>query len=125
MDPAVMSRVLTIEEVKQKMKDVRAAAVHYGGVVHCGERGRDELVIVSTQRWNEVTRGQSEAVSSSPSPYAVFARAMADGRLGLTNAPAEQRRRIAGLKTESGVSVAEMIALGTEDLPPRRRPADR
>jgi len=32
----VTSRVLTIEEVKQKMKYIRSAAVHYGGVEHCG-----------------------------------------------------------------------------------------
>jgi hypothetical protein len=40
MDPAVKSRVLTTEEVKQKMKDIRAAAEHYAGVVHCGDGKR-------------------------------------------------------------------------------------
>lgn len=124
MDPAVMSRVLTIEEVKQKMKDIRVAAVHYGGVVHCGERGRDELVIVSSQRWQELTRGD-EAASAKPNPYAAFARALQTGRLGVADAGLVQRRRLPGQQTESGVPMEQMIALGAEDLPSRRRPADR
>jgi hypothetical protein len=125
MDAAVMSRVLTIEEVKQKMKDIRAAAVHYGGVVHCGERGKDELVIVSSRRWEEMTRGQNETASARPNPYAAFSRALQDGRLGVARAEPVQRRRIPGLQTDSGVPVEQMSALGAEDVPSRRRPADR
>jgi hypothetical protein len=124
MDPAVMSRVLTIEEVKQKMKDIRAAAVHYGGVVHCGERGRDELVIVSSRRWEELTRGQNETASARPNPYAAFSRALQAGRLGVAEAGATQRRRIPGPQ-DSGVPVEQMLALGADDAPSRRRPADR
>jgi hypothetical protein len=121
MDPAVMTRVLTIEEVKQKMKDIRAAAVHYGGVVHCGERGRDELVIVSSQRWEEATRGQGDSGSTRPNPYGAFARALQDGRLGVLGAAPAQRRRIPGLQTESGIPVEQMIALGADEVQPQRR----
>jgi hypothetical protein len=124
MDPAVMSRVLTIEEVKQKMKDIRTAAVHYGGVVHCGERGKDELVIVSSRRWEEMTRGQNETASARPNPYAAFSRALQAGRLGVAEAGATPRRRIPGLQ-DSGVPVEQMLALGSDDAPSRRRPADR
>ena len=125
MDPAVMNRVLTIEEVKQKMKDIRVAAVHYGGVVHCGERGRDELVIVSSQRWEEATRAHGDGASTRPNPYGAFARAMQDGRLGVSSASPAQRRRMPGLQTDSGVPVEQMMALGSDDAPSRRRPADR
>ncbi len=119
----VTSRVLTIEEVKQKMKDIRAAAVHYGGVVHCGERGRDELVIVSSRKWDEVTRmpGGHEAAGWPEDPYAVFGRALRDGRIGGRAAGPEPRRRITALASESSVSVEEMIALGADPPSARRR----
>jgi hypothetical protein len=125
MDPAVMNRVLTIEEVKQKMKDIRTAAVHYGGVVHCGERGRDELVIVSTRRWDEVIRAQNEPAASARSPYGVFARALQEGRLGAAAAAPEERRRMRDVQTDSGIPVEQMIALGMEGPPSRRRSAGR
>ncbi len=119
----VTSRVLTIEEVKQKMKDIRAAAVHYGGVVHCGERGRDELVIVSSRKWDEVTRmpGAHEAGGRAEDPYAVFGRALQDGRIGGREAGPEPRRRIPGLATESGLPLEDMIALGADTRSPRHR----
>lgn len=125
MDPAVMTRVLTIEEVKQKMKDIRVAAVHYGGVVHCGERGRDELVIVSSQRWEEATRGYDDPASARPSPYGAFARALQEGRLGVSSAAPAERRRMPGLATESGIAVEQMVALGTDEVQVRRRRVDR
>lgn len=125
MDPAVMDRVLTIEEVKQKMKDIRTAAVHYGGVVRCGERGRDELVIVSARRWDEMTRTQNEPAVSARNPYGAFARALQEGRLGTAGVTPEQRRRLREAQTESGIPVEQMISLGTEDPPSRRRSAGR
>jgi hypothetical protein len=123
MAPNVLGRVLTIEEVKQKMKDVRDAAVHYGGVVHCGERGRDELVIVSLDTWRKHT-SQETAAANAPSddPYAAVQRALDAGRLGLQGGPAP-RRRLAKVADESGISVEEMIAAGSEAVTPRRRRA--
>lgn len=116
----VTNRVLTIEEVKQKMKDIRAVAVHYGGVVHCGERGRDELVIVSSRRWEEVT-GAARSETGAGNPYGAFARALESGRLGAGSGGAERRRRIPGLAAESQMTVEEMAALGMEEERPRRR----
>lgn len=113
-------RVLTIEEVKQKMKDIRTAAVHYGVVVHCGERGRDELVIVSARRWKELTDAGAAAPRAS-GPYGAFARALQSGRLGGGERPAEARRRLPGLPTESDVGPEEMARLGAEAGSPRRR----
>jgi hypothetical protein len=117
----VTNRVLTIEEVKQKMKDIRAAAVHYGGVVHCGERGRDELVIVSSRKWEEVTRSQPAPAGIQESPYAVFDRALREGRIGAQASGPEPRRRIRGTGEEPGMSVEEMIALGADPGSSRRR----
>ncbi|HST59262.1 MAG TPA: hypothetical protein VLK84_11245, partial [Longimicrobium sp.] len=96
---------------------------HYGGVVHCGERGRDELVIVSSQKWDEVTRmpGAHEAAGWAVDPYAVFGRALQDGRIGGPEASPEPRRRISGLATESGVPIEEMISLGADTRSSRRR----
>ena len=112
----VTSRVFTIGEVRQKMKDIRAAAVHYGSVVHCGERGRDELVIVSSRKWDEVTRmpGAHEAGGRAEDPYAVFGRALQDGRIGGQEAGPERRRLIPGLATESILTIEEMISLGAD-----------
>lgn len=124
MGTDVLDRVLTIEEVKQKMKEIRTAAVHYGGVVHCGERGRDELVIVSSRIWEEVTsRKQAESYEAElpANPYAAFARALEDGRLGVPTDVKEKRRRMPGLPAESGISLSEMTALGRNNASSRRR----
>jgi len=119
MYSSVLGRVLTIEEVKQKMKDIREAAVHYGGVVHCGERGRDELVIVSAQTWREaITHGEGAGATDA---YAGFSRALTSGLLGRGDEAPVTRRRIAGLKTESGVPVEQMVAAGSERMVVRRR----
>jgi len=123
----VLDRVLTIEEVKQKMKEIRTAAVHYGGVVHCGERGRDELVIVSARTWEEVTarqQGERALAGSSSDPYAAFDRALEEGRLGGVSESPEPRRRIQGLRSESGLPVSQMVSLGMEKEPRRRRRAE-
>jgi hypothetical protein len=125
MNTDVLARVLTIEEVKQKMKDIRSAAVHYGGVVHCGERGKDELVIVSAKTWEELTsRRQAEIVAAEmpADPFAVFDLALQDGRLGAGEEHPEPLRRAARVPDESGLSVAEMVRLaGPEERPVRRR----
>jgi hypothetical protein len=123
MVAGLLGRVLTIEEVKQRMKDIREAAVHYGGVVHCGERGRDELVIVSARLWEEVTSSrQDEAAASAPAdPYEGFTRALREGRLGLPGHGPEPRRRMPNLRDESDLSVDEMVRLAGPDRVPRRR----
>jgi hypothetical protein len=126
MDKSVLDRVLTIEEVKQRMKDIRTAAVHYGGVIHAGERGRDEIVIVSTKTWEELTSQSAGAVSAGAAsdPYGPFARAMAEGRLGAAADESPGRRRMPNLQADSGLSSAEMVRIaGPEQNPRRRRPA--
>lgn len=123
----VLGRVLTIEEVKQRMKDVRTAAVHYGGVVHAGERGRDEIVIVSARTWEDVTaeaQSRGPGADSRTSAYSVFDRALADGRIGRAPAAPAPRRRMGGVEDDNGLSVEEMVArAGADEKPARRRPA--
>ncbi|HEU0299618.1 MAG TPA: hypothetical protein VFR37_09195, partial [Longimicrobium sp.] len=68
----------------------------------------------------EVTRAQNEPAASARNPYGAFARALQEGRLG-TAAESEPRRRMRDVQTESGIPVQQMIALGTEDPPSRRR----
>jgi hypothetical protein len=118
----VLGAVLTIEEVKQRMKDVRIAAVHRGSVIHCGERGRDEMVIVSARLWEELNvRKQAEmsAAELPREPYDAFARALGSGRL--VPAAAHGRRRMP-METDSSLTAEQMVALGTEDnASPRRR----
>lgn len=45
--PAPLTRVLTVNEVRENIKALREAALHRGAVVHFGERGRDEVVLVA------------------------------------------------------------------------------
>jgi hypothetical protein len=72
-----------------------------------------------------MTRGQDETASARPKLYAAFSRALQAGRLGVAEAGAAPRRRIPGLQTDSAVPVEQMMALGSENVPSRRRPADR
>lgn len=118
----LISSVLTIEEVKQRMKDVRIAAVHRGSVIHCGERGRDEMVIVSARLWEEVNARKQAEMSAAElprEPYDAFARALGSGRL----VPAASRgRRRLPVEPDSSLTAEQMVALGTEDqASPRRR----
>jgi hypothetical protein len=118
----VLGSVLTIEEVKQRMKDVRIAAVHRGSVIHCGERGRDEMVILSTRLWEELNARKQAEMSAAElprEPYDAFARALGSGRL--VPAAARGRRRMPA-ETDSSLTAEQMVALGTEDkASPRRR----
>ena len=122
-----LAHVLTIEEVKQRMKDIRTAAVHRGSVVHCGERGRDEMVIVSARLWEEVNARRQAEMSDAElprDPYAPFARAVEAGRLA--PAPARGRRRMEG-EADSTLTAEQMAALGAEApaAAPRRRVRER
>lgn len=117
----VLASVLTIEEVKQRMKDVRIAAVHHGSVIHCGERGRDEMVILSSRLWEELNARKQAEMSGAElprEPYDAFARALASGRLAPTGARGRRRMKV---ETDSSVTADQMVALGTEDSTPRRR----
>jgi hypothetical protein len=121
----VLGSVLTIEEVKQRMKDVRIAAVHRGSVIHCGERGRDEMVILSARLWEEVNARKQAEMSAAElprEPYAAFARALEAGRLVPAAARGRRRMRV---ETDSSLTAEQMVALGTEDQASSRRRRSR
>jgi hypothetical protein len=118
----LLDHVLTIEETKLRMKDIRDRAVHQRAVVRFGDRGRDEMVIVSSALWNEVnSRKQEEMAGRVPtaSAFAAFDHLLQE-RPGALAKPLP-RRRMPGLKDTSDLTVAEMARLGEDTARPRRR----
>lgn len=126
MSASVMDHVLSVEEVRKQFKAVNEAALHQQAVIHYGERGADQLVIMSREMW-EAMLERAQTVVSRPSPYAGFTQALVDGRLGMPVGPAavpQARRRLRDSGEDSTVSLANMIAAGADaSLPSRRRPA--
>jgi hypothetical protein len=116
----LLDRVLTIEETKLRMKDIRDRAVYQQAVVRFGDRGRDEMVIVSSALWDEVNvRKQEELAVAVPSPFAPFARILRE-RAGRPAQPLP-RRRMPGLEDTGELSVEDMVRLAGEPDRPRRR----
>jgi hypothetical protein len=125
MGASVLDRVLSVEEVRKQMRAVNDAARNQGAVIHYGERGEDELVIMSAAFYQQLLAERLHAAAMQPGPYAAFNRAIVEGRLGRELKPAV-RRRMLGLRDESSVSLEQMIALGSDDrTPARRRVASR
>lgn len=110
----VLVSVLSIGQVKQRMRDIRIDAVHHGSVIHFGRQGRDEMVIVSASLWeslNSFNKGEVPAANLPRGPYDAFDRALRTGRL----APAGARaRRRMPLEAGSPLTTEQMIVLGTE-----------
>ena len=130
MAATVIDRVLTVEELRKRMKDVNEAALHQGAVIHYGERGADQLVIMSRELWEELLADRSRAAAERSGPYAAFNRALLEGRIGAAEVTetredpaATPRRRMPGLSDASTASIAAMVAAGRDDrAPARRRP---
>lgn len=115
-----LDRVLTIEETKLRMKDIRDCAVHQHAVIRFGDRGRDEMVIISSALWDEVSaRKQDELAAGVSSPYAPFARILRE-RAGRPAEPLP-RRRMPGLADTNDLSAEEMVHFAGEPRRPRRR----
>ncbi len=124
---SVIDHVLSIEEVRQGMKAVTEAALHQGAVIHYGERGADQLVIMSRELWEAVLAERPRAAAECPGPYAAFSRAVAEGRLGQGSEeakPAARPRRATDLNETSTIPLAQMVQMGHDiSAPARRRPA--
>jgi hypothetical protein len=120
MGAGVLDRVLSVEEVRSQMRAVNDAARNQGAVIHYGDRGEDELVIMSVALYQRLLAERLHAAAVQPGPYAGFNRAIEEGRLGRELKPAV-RRRMSGLDEESGISLEQMIALGSDDRTPARR----
>jgi len=124
MAASVVDHVLSVEEVRKRMKDVNEAALHQGAVIHYGERGADQLVIMSRELCESLLADRPRAAAARPGPYAAFNRALAEGCLGgQEKAAAVQvpRRRMPGLSDESGLSLEQMVVAGSDDRVPSRR----
>jgi hypothetical protein len=48
MSTSVVDRVLSVDEVRKRFKDVNEAALQRHAVIHCGERTTDQLEIMSS-----------------------------------------------------------------------------
>lgn len=120
MGASVMDRVLSVEEVRNQMRAVNEAARNQGAVIHYGERGEDELVIMSVAIFQQLLAERLHAAAVQPGPYAAFNRAIEEGRLSREQKPAP-RRRMPGVSDESTVSLKQMVALGSDDRTPTRR----
>ena len=122
MTEDILDRVLTIEETKLRMRDIRDRAVHRHAVIRFGDRGRDEMVIVSSAVWAEVNalkHGDLAARLPSATPFAAFSHLLRQPHQ-VERSP-EPRRRISGQRDTSGVAVEEMISLAGTPEKPRRR----
>lgn len=55
------SKVLTVNEVRDNIKALREAALHRGAVVHFGERGRDEVVLIAAAKFTALEQEALQA----------------------------------------------------------------
>ena len=127
MGTSVIDHVLSVEEVRKRLKDVNEAARHQRAIIHDGERGADQLVIMSRELCETLLAERAQAAAAQPGPYAAFNRAVADGRLGgavRADQAAEGRsvrRRLASASDVSALSLEGVISAGSDDRAPRRR----
>jgi hypothetical protein len=47
MDQSLFDHVLSVEELRKRLAEVNNAALHQNAIIHYGERGADQLVIMS------------------------------------------------------------------------------
>jgi hypothetical protein len=124
MSASVMDRVLSVEEVRRRFKTVNAAALHHKALIHYGERGTDQLVIISVQTLAALLE-RAQTVATQASPYAGFTQALVEGRLGrpvgAAAVPQGRRRLPDAGAADSTVPVATMVVAGADASPPRRR----
>ncbi len=127
MEVGVIDRVLSVEEVRKNFKDVNEAALHGGAIIHYGERGADQLVIMSRATCEALMLERIQASAASAGPYAAFSRAVAEGRLGSTGYPLPRvRHRYPGNdEAKSSWSVEEMVNLGQHRDAVYRRPRSK
>jgi hypothetical protein len=127
MGTSVIDHVLSVEEVRKRLKDVNEAALHQSAIIHYGERGADQLVIMSRELCEALLAERAQAAAAQPGPYAAFNRAVAEGRLGgavrADNAAEGRpvRRRMPGVSGVSALSLEGMVGAGSDDRAPRRR----
>lgn len=115
-------KVLNISEVRERLREVREEALYRNGVIHWGDRGRDELVTLSRELFQRLTERPAEATATTDAgAFAAFEAALVEGRLA-DSGDVGPRRRMPGLRQVSSVAWSEIPAfVGTEPGPRRRR----
>lgn len=104
-------RVLNISEVRDRLSEVRDEALHGGAIVHWGDRGRDELVTLSTELFRRLLAYRAEsAAKPEGDAWAAFDAALAAGRLA-DSGDVGPRRRMPGLPDLSSVAWKDVPAL--------------
>jgi len=119
-------RIMNISEVRERLSDVREAALYRGAIVRWGDRGRDELVTLSREVFQRlVERGAEGAGGAEADDWAGFEAAMEQGRLSVGGGPAPRRRQ-PGSAADSSVPWDDMAKMaGGEGTRRRPRPAPR
>jgi hypothetical protein len=119
----VKNRPLNISEVRERLREVREDALYRDRVIHWGDRGRDELVTLSSDLFQRlIERSGAPPEGPGEDAWAGFRTALAEGRLA-DSGDGGPRRRSPGLPRTSSVSWDEVPALaGYEPQRRRRRP---
>lgn len=125
----VVSQVLSTEEVKDRMREIKEAVLHQDAVVHFGDRQRDDFVIVRRARYEalveQVMRAASAETGTGPSLMAAVAAGIRAGTLG-GGAQSRPRPYTGPVLQDSTLTVPEMVALGRgEHETPRYRRSRR
>jgi hypothetical protein len=129
MGKSVIDHVLSVGELRKRLKDVNEAALHQNAIIHYGERGADQLVIMSRELCDALLAERAQAAAAQPGPYAAFNRTLAEGRLGggvRADTAAEERsvrRRAPGASDLSALPLERMVVVGGDHRAPRRRRA--
>jgi len=113
--------ILTSEKVRTNLSDIRQWVMRSRQVVHWGNRGQDEAVIMSSEQYKELLARARASESSGPNPWEGLSAAFTDGRLYIGKGVGE-RTRSPDQPVESGLSWEAMAALGADERSFRRRP---
>jgi hypothetical protein len=115
------NRPLNISEVRERLREVREDALYRGRIIHWGDRGRDELVTLSSDLFQRLIE-RPGALPEGPrdDAWASFETALAEGRL-TDSGDGGPRRRVPRLVQTSIVSWDEVPALAGYEPQRRRR----
>ena len=128
--PDVTSQVLTTEEVKDRLREIKEAVLHRNAVVHFGDRQRDDFVILKRARYEALViqaerAALGETSGNPPSFLAGVGAAIRAGHLGGGARP-RPREYTGPVSSDSTLTVSEMMGLGRgPDETPRHRRSSR
>jgi hypothetical protein len=114
-------RPLNICEVRERLREVREDALDRDRVIHWGDRGRDELVTLSSDLFQRLIEHPGEPLEEPvEDAWAAFETALAEGRQ-TDSGDVGPRRRLPGLPQTSSVAWDETPAMACDEPQRRRR----